>query len=188
VIEQQLYWRRDLLNFAERLEKRYRQKNWSDRTRYNIEKEIFLSFYIVRKLIESRKINRSVSGSHHSVFWYPIIIGERPSTNPKMFVFTYLLYHGWREHWSPAEICNQFIHSFIFSPFRLGPLRGDMLGVYFASECQSKTGLYYIPLIKVLEIIMSAARNRPTKLKPRTMPEGTIKVDLRMRKRRTRSR
>jgi uncharacterized membrane protein len=176
VIEQDSYWRQDLLKFAERLEKRYRQKKWSDRTRYNIEKEIFLSFYIIRKLIESRRIRGSVASSRHTVMWYPIIIGETPSTDPKTFVFTYLLYHGWREEWTRTELYNQFVHSYIFSPFRL--CRGDMLGIYFASDCQSKTGLYYITLVKVIEIIISAGRNRPTKLKLGRKTEGGFEVNL----------
>jgi hypothetical protein len=182
VIEQDSYWRTDLLKFAERLEKRYRQKKWSDRTRYNIEKEIFLSFYIIRKLIESRRVRASVSGSRHTVMWCPIIIGESPSTSPKTFALTYLLYHGWREEWTPAELCNQFVHSFIFSPFT--PFKKDMVGIFFASDHQSKTGLYYVTLVKVIEIIISAGRNRPTKLKLIRKRDGSFKVSLRLRRRR----
>lgn len=180
MIEQHLYWRQDLLKVAERLEKRYRQKKWSDRTRYNIEKEIFLSFYIIRKLIENRRMNGSVSSSRHTVTWYPIIIGETPSTEPKTFAFTYLLYHGWREELTPAELCNQFVHSFIFFPFT--PFKRDMFGIFFASDRQSKTGLYYVTLVKVIEIILSAGRNRPTKLKLVRKPNGSFKVSLRLRR------
>lgn len=185
MIEQHLYWRQDLLKFAERLEKRYRQKKWSDRTRYNIEKEVFLSFYIIRKLIENRRMNGSVSSSRHTVTWYPIIIGKTPSAEPKTFAFTYLLYHGWHEELTPVKLCNQFVHSRIFSPFTMKPLRGDMLGIFFASDCQSKTGLYYITLVKVIEIILSAGRNRPIKLKLVRKPNGSFKVNLRLRRRRT---
>jgi hypothetical protein len=163
VIEQNLLWRRDLLRFAARLEKRYRQQKWSNRVRHGVEKEIFLSFFIIRKLIESRHVTKSVSGSHHLVMWYPIIIGETPSTNPQDLVFTYLLYRGWREQWTPAELSNQFIHSFIFSPFT--PWHRAMMGIYFASQDQSKVGLYYITLVKLIEIMVSIGNNRPVKLK-----------------------
>ncbi len=66
MIEQQLYWRRDLRNFAERLEKRYRQKNWSDRTRYNIEKEIQISInleilLILSALLLERELNSQLT-------------------------------------------------------------------------------------------------------------------------------
>jgi uncharacterized membrane protein len=163
VIEQHQLWRQDLLRFVKRLEKRYRQKKWSDRVRHNVEKEIFLSFFIIRKLVESGHVTKSVSGSHHLVMWYPIIIGENPSTNPPDFVFTYLLYHGWREHWTPAELSNQLIHSFIFSPFT--PWHRAMMGLYFASGDQSKVGLYYITLVKLIEIMVLVGKNQPIKLK-----------------------
>lgn len=141
MIEQHKYWRQDLLKFSHALEKRYRQKRWSDRTRFNIEKAVFLSFYIIRKLIDDQTLDARVVNSRHTVMWYPIIIGETPSLDPKTFAFTYLLYHGLREEWTPREICNQFIHSFIFSPFRMQ--RGDMLGIFFASDRESRIGLYY---------------------------------------------
>ena len=52
-----------------------------------------------------------------------------------------------------------------------------MLGIFFASDRQSKTGLYYITLIKVIEIIISAGRNRPIKLKL-GRKSGAFKVNL----------
>ena len=174
MIEQHSYWRRDLVTFASALEKRYRQKRWSNPSRYKIEKEVFLSFYIIRKLIENKLLKPSVVTSRHTVTWYPIIIGATPSTDPKTFVSTYILYHGWLEKWTPREISNQFIHSFIFSPFRIP--RGDMLGIFFASNRESETGLYYIKLITVIEIILSAARNRPIKRTLVEKADGTFKV------------
>src|SRR6266487_5677632 len=172
MIEQHSYWRRDLVRLAGALEKRYRQKRWSNPTRYNIEKEVFLSFYIIRKLIENNHLKPAVVTSRHTVMWYPIIIGETASTDPKTFVFTYLLYHGVQEEWTPREISNQFIHSFIFSPFR-SP-RGDMLGIFFASDRESNTGLYYIKLITVIEIILSAAWNRPIRRTLVKKADGTF--------------
>ena len=174
MIEQHSYWRRDLASFASALEKRYRQKRWSNLSRYKIEKDVFLSFYIIRKLIESKRLKPSVVASRHIVTWYPIIIGATPSTDPKTFVSTYLLYHGWLEEWTPREISNQFIHSFIFSPFRIP--RGDMLGIFFASDRESTTGLYYIKLITVIEIILSAAWNRPIRRTLVKKADGTFKV------------
>ena len=174
MIEQHSYWRRSLTKFAAALENRYRQKRWSNLTRYNIEKEIFLSFYIIRKLIENNRVKPSVVESRHVVTWYPIIIGATPSTNPRTFAFTYLLYHGCLEQWTPGKISNQFIHSFIFSPFRIP--RGEMLGIFFASYRESKIGLYYIKLITVIDIILSAARNRPIRRTLVQKADGTFTV------------
>lgn len=163
MIEQDSYWRSDLIRFGERLEKRYRQQKWSNRTRYNVEKEVFLSFYIIRKLIEGKKLDRAVVGSHYTVTKYPIVTGAQPSQDPKTFAIAYQLYRGVTEKLSPEALCHQFVHSYVFSPFT--PFGRDMVGIFFASHRDSKTGLYYIPLVRVIEIIISAGRNRPKKLK-----------------------
>lgn len=49
------YWKDDLLKLSRKLESRLLQTRWGDRNLYIIEKEIFIGFYSVRKLIESKK-------------------------------------------------------------------------------------------------------------------------------------
>jgi hypothetical protein len=174
VIEQDTYWRRDPLKFGERLERRYRQRKWSARTLYNIEKEVFLSFYIIRKLIDSGKADPAVSGLNCAITKYPIREGAQPTTDPKTFASTYELLRGSKTGLNLKALCNQFIHSFIFSPFT--PFKRDMFGIYFASDSQSKTGLYYITLMKVIEVILSAGRNRLISLKLHRRADGTFRV------------
>jgi hypothetical protein len=174
MIEQEKYWRRDLVNFGKRLEKRYRQRTWPSRSLYSIEKEIFVSFYIIRKLIQSGKLTPTVTGSVYPVMCHPIIIGKNPSPDPRTFACTYLLHNGWPIEFDLIELCNQFIHSFIFSPFT--PFRRAMLGIYFASDRHSKGALYYITLLKIIEVIISAGCNRLVKLKLRQKDDGTFKV------------
>jgi hypothetical protein len=53
---------------------------------------------------------------------------------------------------------------------------GVVFGLYFASDRESKRGLYYIPLVKVIEAIASAAHNRPVKLKLARKADGTFSV------------
>ncbi|OQK43193.1 hypothetical protein XM74_c11567 [Vibrio vulnificus] len=54
------FWKDDLLKLAEKLTLRLVQKRWGEKNIYTLEKDIFLGFYSVRKLIESRKISDSV--------------------------------------------------------------------------------------------------------------------------------
>src|SRR5437588_5430832 len=97
MIEEQSYWRADLIKYAERLKRRYEKPRWSKRTLYEIEKEVFLSAYIIRKLIHSGKIHRAVSGLNFRIKQYPIKPGAIPSTRPKTFALTYEIYRG-RDH------------------------------------------------------------------------------------------
>jgi hypothetical protein len=176
MIEQHSYWRADLINFAERLERRYGKSRWSKRTLYEIEKEVFLSAYIIRKLIESGKINRSVLGLNYQIKQYPIKAGSVRSTDPKTFASTYELYHGRDCTFSVERLCHQFVHSYIFSPLIITRSHGVVFGVYFASDWDSKKGLYYTPLINVIEVVISAANNQPIKLKLARKADGRFKV------------
>lgn len=143
-----------------------------------------MSFYIIRKLIESGKVDRVISGLNFVLDEYPIKNGVTPF-NPRTLAFAYDLFKGSKATLNLRKLCEQFIHSRIFWPFTFKPFRGDMLGVYFASDCQSKTGLYYITLVKVIEIILSAGQNRPIKLKLVREANGSFKVNLRLPRRRT---
>jgi hypothetical protein len=60
MIEEDSYWRADLNKFSERLKKRYGRRKWAKQTLYEIEKEVFLSAYIIRKLVESGKVDRAI--------------------------------------------------------------------------------------------------------------------------------
>ena len=176
MIEEESYWRADLIKFRSRLEKRYEKRRWSKRTLYEIEKEVFLSAFIVRKLIESGRVNRVVSGLNYRIKKYPIHPGAVPSTNPKTFPSTYDLYHGRDEVLGIEKLCGQFIHSYILSPLIIDRGHGAVFGLYVASDRESKKGLYYIPLVKIIEIILSVASNRRIKLKLARNADGTFKV------------
>jgi len=45
-------WKEELLKISKSLKSRQIQKRWTSRTSFLFEKEIFTSFYIIRKLIE----------------------------------------------------------------------------------------------------------------------------------------
>lgn len=61
------------------------------------------------------------------------------------------------------EICNQLIHSKIYSPFVVDSL--GVMGIYFASDHKYKACVYYLQLFKVAEIFLTASEDRQVKLK-----------------------
>jgi hypothetical protein len=176
MIEEQSYWRADLTKYAQRLKRRYGKLRWSKQTLYEIEKEVFLSAFIIRKLIESGKVDRAVLGLNFQIKKYPIRPGAVRSTDPKTLGSIYDIYHGRDEILSIKKLCDQFVHSYIFSPLIISRTHGVVFGLYFSSDCESEKGLYYIPLIKVIEIITSSACNRPIKIKLSKKVDGTFNV------------
>jgi hypothetical protein len=176
MIEEVSYWRADLNKSSDRLKKHYTKRRWSKRTLYEIEKEVFLSAFIIRKLIESGKVDRAILGLNLRIKKYPIRPRATPSTDPKKLVSIYDIYHGRDEVLNVKKLCDQFVHSYIFSPLTISREHGVVFGLYFASDCESKEGVYYAPLIKLIEIIGSVARNRSFKAKLSQNADGTFDV------------
>src|SRR3990172_10721610 len=110
-------WLPDLERYSISLERRYRQKNWSPSSLHVFEKEVCFGFYAIRRLIESSSILDRVSGTHIRVMRYPARPGmpKRPDFGRLMKLYD--LFHGERKHLSLRCLCNQFVHSRVFSPF-----------------------------------------------------------------------
>src|ERR1035438_8115896 len=70
MIWQSWYWKKDLIEIADKLEKRVNQKKWFDSSNANAEKEIMISSFMVRKLFESQKIDDSLQNNTIKIIKY----------------------------------------------------------------------------------------------------------------------
>lgn len=50
------YWKEDLLEHARELKPDKKPKRWTEKRHVNFEKKISISFFIIRKLLESNKL------------------------------------------------------------------------------------------------------------------------------------
>jgi len=127
-----------------------------------LEKEIFLGLFSVRKLMESNKVTSLVKQQKIELAVYPA--GDKPVTlfNQHKFPEPYNLYAGEKESLSYLDICNQFIHSSIFAPFT--PTGENLVGIYMASDRTKSKKLYYITLIKIVEMLRTVGNDYPSKL------------------------
>jgi hypothetical protein len=64
-------WKADLIKTASKLLKRILQKKWSSRSLFNLEKELFLGFFIVRKLIESNEVDPDFKSKKYKISVFP---------------------------------------------------------------------------------------------------------------------
>src|SRR3990167_2805901 len=71
MIQESSYWKNDLLKLACRLERRLIQERWGEKNFYTVEKEIFIGFYSVRKLIESKRVPDHISGKKYNIHEVP---------------------------------------------------------------------------------------------------------------------
>lgn len=124
-----------------------------DRAAVAVEKFVFTSAFIVRKLFESKKVSDEVSGSKVSGTSFPRAAQTR---------ITRLNWHHIDRHYDLSrgrscqilvrDICNRLIHSAVFmSDFAED--QPTMVGFYFTSDRTKEDALYYIFLDDYFSIV-----------------------------------
>ena len=51
------YWKEDLLKYAKRFKPVSKPLRWSEKQQVNFEKDVIISFFMIRKVIESTKLS-----------------------------------------------------------------------------------------------------------------------------------
>ncbi len=69
-------WKEELLRIATRLEKKQKQRRWTERTEANLEKDVFIGCYALRKLMEAHKLSETVLMSHVCCTQCPLNTGS----------------------------------------------------------------------------------------------------------------
>ncbi|MBL5900529.1 hypothetical protein I7V27_16510 [Lelliottia amnigena] len=175
MIHESYYWKDDLLKLSRKLESRLLQSRWGERNLYTIEKEIFIGFYSVRKLIESKKISDSIKSKLYDIKEFPHN-GNKGSVADPYRIEDYLLTQEKIAKLSVATICNQFIHSFHFIPyFHNGK---NLAGFYFCSDHKSATSLYFISLIDIIDIFQIVGKNYPSTMHFFRSQKGKIITEI----------
>lgn len=171
MIHESSYWKNDLLKLASRLERRLIQKRWGEKNLYTLEKEIFLGFYSIRKLIESKKVSDNLSRKKYSIREYSYC-GNPTSLATHFKDSEYDLGKSKTTEMSVSNLCNQFIHSHHFLPFF--PNSKNLVGLFFCSDHKRTTGLYLITLFDVVDIYRSVGNNYPHTINIKQSPNGNF--------------
>lgn len=157
------YWKDELFRIAQRMRRRRTQKRWVDASYHLLEKDVFIAFFAIRKLIEAKaKLSPSITDR-------PIqLVRYRP--NPDSNV-TLLNRHRIHEHYDLSKgsqcrkqlkfICDQFVHSYVFEPFFLE--EGSLFqGVYFSSDQNRNAELYALDGDDLIELLERVSSDYPT--------------------------
>jgi hypothetical protein len=142
VIWDSVPWREELLRVAERLERRKKQRRWTERTSFLVERDVMTSAYAVRKLNEARKISDQLVAKKFKVVRYELV-GR---------VLDHYRYEFWEsfdlESPTDAEVsltflCNQIIHSFVWA---ISVTEDEELfnGIFVSSDRERRKFLYFI--------------------------------------------
>jgi hypothetical protein len=152
-------WKDELLANA-RLLKSLQSKRRSGRRSLAIERTVFLSAYIMRKLYEAGKLSTSWKASR-----IPCVLHPLKGSVPDL-----LNWHRIDEHFdfdvsksdslTAIEFCQRLIHSYVFLEVE-GPKK-TIAGFFFASDHTKRRGLWFAELKDMLRLLDETGRDYPS--------------------------
>lgn len=154
------HWKEPLLKSASYLQCLRFSDRTSERTYVRVEKELFLGFYSIRKLLDTFKVSDSTKAMEFEVAWHP----NQRSVD-------YMNWHKIEENYDLSIrksetrdlrfICNQFIHSCIFI---LSECDNRLEGFFVVSDRERLTRCYFITLKQVLQVFRAVGKDYPSSL------------------------
>jgi len=114
VIENIRPWKKELLKNVNILSNLLKLKRWTEPSRLQLEKSLFISFYIIRKLIESQKISKHIINIPITIKIYLPKGVKITRLNMYDLEVIYELHYSEDCEKCIEFICNEFIHSYIF--------------------------------------------------------------------------
>ena len=156
MISESHYWKRSLLRAATWLERLRIEETNEERVLVRVERELFIGFYAIRKLLDTFKISPSTRTMMLAMVWSPCIK-----------TVDYLNAHRIDELFDlDAEqrdlgfVCNQFIHSYVFVPVQHED--GTLAGAYIALDEARNKKIYFVERAQILAAFRTVGRDYPT--------------------------
>lgn len=121
-----------------------------------IEKEAFIGFYSIRKLLDAHKVSDSTQAATVELRWHPSI-RTVDYLNWDKLAENYDLSVSHTETRDIRFVCNQFIHSYLFM------IDGDtrLDGFYVTSDRDRHKKCYYISTTQTIALFRSVGNDYP---------------------------
>jgi hypothetical protein len=154
------FWKEDLQRLAHRLEQRCAAKRWSNRAGARVEKVTMVGFFIIRRIIEAKaRLSDSTVQRLVPVSIYTSRSTRITSLNWRNIDRHFDLDHPRRLRIRLPELCNQFIHSYVFTI--VGHESGGLEGILVASEYRRRSALYHVRIKQIINLFRLVARDDP---------------------------
>ena len=136
-------WKDELVKIAERLEAKTKQKRWTDRTGYRIERDFLVGAYAMRKLIDSHEVSYELRGRQFPVRRYALTGNPPDPLSPDDIADSYDFENGLRRALSVVDLCDEIVRSFTFT-FCCGETTDLFDGVYVSSDRDQNEYVYLV--------------------------------------------
>jgi hypothetical protein len=169
VISESRFWKEDIEKIAKRMRKYSIQSRWTERSHVNFEKDLFIAFYAVRKLIEAKKLTRTVLGLQLKASSFPSTGKGVTHLNSHKIDEHFDLEKKTSENLDLAFVCNQIIHSYIY--MTSWTEQGLLEGIMVSSDYQRNKKLYYIELNILIDCLDKVSHDYAVELRANRNPK-----------------
>ena len=158
MIWESCYWKDPLLESASRLEVFSMSKNMDESELVQIEKDMFIGFYTIRKLMDTVKIKDSTKDLKVKICWSPSLKQVNYLNNYKIHDL-YDLHTARYEIRTLKFLCDQFVHSYIF--ITQEKEMGGISGFYFTSDRDKEKKIFYVTVQDVINVFNLVGNDYP---------------------------
>lgn len=152
-------WKSPLLKLAKRLKTLKTSKGLADDQVAQLERDIFIGFYSVRRLIESpTKVTDKTRTISLSLRKYANVKPVTWRNNHKLEEI-YDLSRSNGESRDVMFVCGRIIHSFVFAPCLSDD--GSVNGVFFTSDLDRDKFLFFISIDQVISLFSDVGNDNP---------------------------
>jgi hypothetical protein len=151
------YWKEDLLAHAKRLRPTKKPKRWSERGVVNFEKELMISFFMVRALLERGKLSTTVQAHRVQVTRYPWNGKQVTILNFADVDEIYDFEQSAESSVSIGFISNQFVHARAIYASR--DETKNWSHVLLCSDFERKKAIYLVPVTEIQRIFHLVAED-----------------------------
>jgi hypothetical protein len=161
MISESWYWKKPLLEMAQRLQTLTTGGDLSEEQFAQVERDVFIGFYSVRKLLETiTKVTDATKVMKVQVDWYPNKAPVNWRNNHKLGEL-YDFDTTRSEVRDIRFVCGRIIHSFIFTPC-LGET--GLAGILFTSDTDKDSRLYFLPVDRLINIFERVGTDHPKEI------------------------
>ena len=160
MITESIYWKKPLLKGADIIERCMERPALSDAQFARVERELFVGFYAVRKILEAvGKVSFETRNLQVAITWSAKRLGQPPVDwyNRSEFWKLYDLDGASSEQRDLLYVAHRMVHSFIF--MLADTVSGH--GVYFTSDRDKETRLNFISTAEVVRAFRIVGSDYP---------------------------
>lgn len=163
------HYKHSLLSFADSLERWHQTRRWSDKRCCDYERNVFTSFFFIRKLAESHKLSDAISKQDVPLSVYSPTGKNVTIINCHRIDKLYNLDNPSSGKRSLAFVSNQVIHSHVFC--LLINDGGASSSIFFSSDRDRNKNAYEIKDDILCDLLRSAGNDYPDQASARFNPE-----------------